>query len=80
MQSDRPSESLVDKAVDSVDGEAIGIARGVVVDGAGRATHVDVELPGDERRSIPLTGVRVRDDRVVVTYTADEILQMPATL
>jgi hypothetical protein len=78
MTTDRRPEALVDKAVFSADGDHIGMSRGVVADGAGNVTHVVVELPGAVERTIPITGSRPANDRLVVTYTSEEILQMPA--
>jgi PRC-barrel domain len=76
MRAELPLNALVDKTVFSADGDEIGIARGVVADAAGRATHVKVELPGDIRRNIPVARARVANDRVIVTYTSEQILQM----
>ncbi len=77
MRADLPLDALADKTVFSAGGDEIGIARGVVADAAGRATHVEVELPGGIRRSIPVARARLANDRVIVTYTADQMLQMP---
>jgi PRC-barrel domain len=77
MNADMPPDALSGKTVLSVDGDEIGVARDVVADGAGRATHVEVELPSNVRRSISITGARLANDRVFVTYTAEQILQLP---
>ncbi len=78
MTTNRQPDALLEKAVFSADGDQIGMSRRLVADGAGTVTHVVVELPGAVEREIPITGSRPANDRLVVTYTAEEILQMPA--
>lgn len=78
MTSNRQQDALVDKLVFSADGDEIGVSRTVAIDGGGNVTHIVVELPDHVHRVIPVTGSRPANDRLVVTYTSEEILQMPA--